>query len=119
MADRNDFSTVSKILILQATVTIMIAMVFVIFSGFQQAMSPALGGVVALVPNLYFAYRIHLASGKPAIQIVRAFYIAEAIKIFLTVVLFCIVYQIPGINFLTLFFSYVAVLSVHWFALIL
>jgi ATP synthase protein I len=82
-------------------------------------MSPALGGLVALMPNVYFAYRIYLAKGKSAMQVVRTFYLAEFVKICLTIALFCVVYQIPGINFLTLFIGYVAVLSVHWFALIL
>jgi ATP synthase protein I len=119
MTDRGQFSTVKKILILQALVTIIIPIGFIIFAGLEEAMSPALGGIVALIPNIYFAYRVYLASGKPAIQLVRAFYLGEAIKISLTVALFCVVYQIPGINFLALFFAYVAVLSVHWFALIL
>lgn len=118
MAERSDYSSVNKILILQASLTFFVAMAFVMIAGLQKAMSPALGGAVALLPNLYFAYRIHLAKGKPAIQLVRAFYLAEAIKISMTIALFCIVYQIPGINFMALFFTYVAVLSVHWFALI-
>ena len=119
MAARKEISTVNKILILQALVVSILTVGFILFASVQKAISPGLGGLVALVPNIYLASRVHVASGKSAKHILRAFYSAEVKKIFLTVALFCIVFQFPGINLLTLLLGFVAVLSVHWFALIL
>ena len=119
MAAGKEISTVSKMLILQALVILVTAMGFMLLGGWQKAMSPVLGGLVALIPNVYFAYRLYLASGKEAKIIVRTFYVSETTKILLTVALFVIVFQIRGVNVLTLLAGYIAVVSVHWVALIL
>ena len=119
MAAGEKISTVSKILILQAIVMVVITFVAFFFVGAQKAMSSGLGGLVVILPNLYFAYRVQLANGKEAKQIVRSFYVGEAGKIFLTAALFIIVFQIPGMNLVSLLMGYMAVASVYWFALIL
>ena len=112
-------STVHRLLLMQALVIIVTTLGFLIFGSAQMAVSPGLGGLVAFLPNLGFAYRMQLASGKKAKQMVRSFYANEAIKIFLTAALFLIVFQVPEVNLLTLLAGYVAVVSVHWFALYL
>ena len=119
MAARKKISTVSKLLILQALVMLLTVSGFMLLGGRQAALSSGLGSLVALLPNIYFAYRIHLASGKEAKVIVRTFYASETKKILLTAALFVIVFQIRGVNILTLFAGYIAVVSVHWLALII
>ena len=119
MAAGKKVSTVHKLLLLQALVVAVTTLGVLIFGGEQQAMSTGLGGLVAFLPNLGFAYRMRLSSGMKAKQIVRTFYANSAIKIFLTAALFVIFLQIPEMNFLTLLVGYIAVVSVHWFALIL
>ncbi|MEE9397728.1 MAG: ATP synthase subunit I [Methylococcales bacterium] len=116
---RKKVSTVTKIINLQALTLILITIGFFLYGGWQKAISPALGGIVALLPNGYFAYRIHLANGKEAKQVVRTFYAAEIVKIFLTAALFFFVFHVPGVEFLALLIGYIAAVSVHWFALIL
>jgi len=119
MTARKKVSTVTKIINLQALTLITITIGFFLHGGWQKATSPGLGGIVALLPNIHFAYRMYLASGKEAKQIVRSFYAAEITKIFLTAALFFFVFHFPGVEFLTLLLGYIAVASVHWFALIL
>lgn len=119
MTGRKKTSTVTKIINLQASTLIVITIGCFLYGGWQKAMSPGLGGIVALLPNIQFAYRMHLASGKEAKQIVQSFYAAEITKIFLTAALFFFVFQFPGVEFLALLIGYIAVASVHWFALIL
>ncbi len=119
MAAGKKLSTVNKLLILQALVMLVAANVFLLLSSSQDAVSFVLGGLVALIPNIYFAYRLHLVREKEAKIIVRSFYASETKKILLTVALFVIVFQIREVNVLTLLFGYIAVVSVHWFALIL
>ena len=119
MAAGKKISTVSKLLILQALVMFLTVSGFMLLGGWQTALSSGLGSLVALLPNIYCAYRIHLASGKEAKVIVRTFYASETKKILLTAALFVIVFQIRGVNILTLFAGYIAVVSVHWLALII
>ncbi len=119
MAAGKKDSTVHKLLLMQALVMIVTTLGFLIFGGARMAMSPGLGGLVAFLPNLGFAYRMQLASEKKAKQMVRSFYVSVAIKILLTAALFLIVFQIPEVNLLTLLVGYIAVVSVHWFALYL
>jgi ATP synthase protein I len=78
-----------------------------------------LGGLAALLPNLYFAFRTTRAVATDAQSIVRAFYAGESGKLILTAVLFYLIFQLPGIKFLPLLAAYAAVLSTFWFALIL
>ncbi len=119
MAAGESVSTVNKLLLFQALVIILTTAGFLIFGGTQEAMSSGLGGLVAFLPNLGFAIRMQRASGKKAKHIVRSFYVNEAIKIFFTAALFIIVFQIPELNILTLLAGYIAVVSVHWFALVI
>ena len=119
MAAGKEISTVNKLLILQALVMLVAANGFMLLSSWQEAVSFVLGGLVALIPNIYFAYRLHLVREKEAKIIVRSFYASETKKILLTVALFVIVFQMRGVNVLTLLLGYIAVVSVHWFALIL
>ena len=116
---RLTLSTISKICIFQILVALFVTLGFLVFGSEQQALSPALGGVAAVVPNLYFAFRIYLAKGKDAKKIMRSFYAGESGKVILTAALFALIFQIPTINLLTLLVGYIAVLSVFWFALLL
>ncbi|WKJ90645.1 ATP synthase subunit I [Methylomonas montana] len=117
MAARNDFSTVRKVVFGQVLMAALVASGFLLIGGWKNAVSPMLGGVVALLPNLYFAYKVYLAKDSGAQGIVNAFYAGETVKLILTVALFVIVLQIPSVDFLTLLVGYIAVLSVFWFAL--
>ncbi len=119
MAARADVSTVNKILILQVLVLFLAVAGFLIAGGWKDALSPGLGGLIALLANVVFAYWVQLASDKPPREMLHYFYIAEIAKIILTILLFSIFFQIPGVQLLYLMLGYVAVLSVHWLALIL
>ena len=119
MAAGADVSTVNKVLVLQVVVLIIIIPVFFLAGDLSSAKSSVLGGLIALLANFLFAYWVHLASDKSPRQMLQYFYIGEVAKIFLTVVLFIVFVQIPGIQFLTLLIGYAIVLSVHWIALII
>ncbi len=118
MAVRNHFSTVGKILYMQVLMALLVASGFFLADGWRNAVSPLLGSGIALLPNLYFAYKIYLVRHQEAQRIVNAFYAGETAKLILTVALFTIVLQSPSVNILTLLVGYIAVLSVFWFALL-
>ncbi len=118
MAVENHFSTVGKVLYAQVLMTFLVASGFFLLGGWKSAISPLIGGGVAFLPNVYFAYKVYLARNQAAQGIVQAFYAGETVKLILTVALFSMVLQIPSVDFLTLLVGYVAALSVFWFALI-
>ncbi|MGR8952664.1 MAG: ATP synthase subunit I, partial [Gammaproteobacteria bacterium] len=61
---------------------------FAVAVGKMAALSAALGGAAAFVPNLFFAYRIKKAAGQEARKIVVSFYTGEVGKLLLTAAFF-------------------------------
>lgn len=118
MAVENRFSTVGKILYAQTLMVVVVSMAFLWAGDWKSALSPMLGGGIALIPNLFFALKIYLARNLQAHDVVNAFYVGETIKLGLTAALFAIVLQFPSIDFGRLLVGYIAVLLVFWFALI-
>ncbi len=118
MTGRNEFSTVKKIVLLQVLIALLVTSGFLLLEGWEGAVSPLSGALVAIIPNAFFALRIFLKRNAKVQQIVRSFYVSESIKIVLTFVLFAMVFQLPGINLLTVLAGYVSVLSAFWFALL-
>lgn len=118
MTDRK-YSTVVKILSYQVLIILIVTTGFAVKEGGHQALSSILGGAAAFIPNLYFALRIHRSAGQEARKIVNSFYAGESGKLLLTVALFMMIFQVPNIQILPLLVSYVATLSVFWFALLM
>ena len=112
-------STVSKILSYQLLIILVMTAGLAGYGGAHYAMSSALGGVEAFVPNLYFALRIHKAAGLPARKVMNSFYAGESGKLILTAALFVLIFKIPNITILPLLIGYIAALSVFWFALLM
>ena len=118
MTDRK-YSTVVKILSYQILIILIITAGFAVKGNEQQVLSAMLGGMAAFVPNLYFALRIHRSAGQEARKIVNSFYAGESGKLLLTGALFMMIFQVPNIQILPLLVSYIAALSVFWFALLM
>jgi len=111
--------TVSKVLAYQVAVIVVVVAGFGIAGGGHKALSSALGGLAAFIPNLYFALRIHKSAGQDARKILNSFYLAESGKLLLTAGLFVMIFQLPSIEMLPLLAGYMAALSVFWFALLM
>ena len=118
VADRKR-STVSKIISYQILVIIIMTAGFALAGARPYALSAALGGVAAFIPNLYFALRVRKSAGQEARKIVRSFYAGESGKLLLTAALFFMIFQLPNIEILPLLAVYMAALSVFWFALLM
>jgi len=119
MAEKSGYSTVNKILLLQAMVIVLVSMGFWLLGTVNMLVSSLYGGITAFLPNLYFAYRMSLVKEKSAKKIVRSFYSGESRKILMTCALFAVAFQLPNVQFVPLMACFVAVLSVFWLALIL
>jgi ATP synthase protein I len=112
-------STVSKIISFQILLIITMTAGFFLAGGKPYALSAALGGAAAFIPNLYFALRVYRSAGQEARKIVRSFYAGESGKLLLTGALFFMIFQLPNIEILPLLAVYIAALSVFWFALLM
>ncbi len=83
------------------------------------AKSALYGGLAALIPNWYFARKINKHKGQEAKKIVRSFYAGESGKLFLTAMLFALIFQDPKLDFMAVLTAYMAALTVFWFALLI
>jgi ATP synthase protein I len=106
-----------RLLVGQASVVLLMALVGLV-DGQKAAVSAMSGGLVGLLPNLYFVWRIApMRGGRQARRFVTGLYRAEAGKFGLTVALFALVFvAAPPSNPAFFFGAYVAVHVVHWLA---
>lgn len=119
MSHKTEFSTVKKILLIQVVVVSSISAVLFYFVGLESSVSCFLGGIIAFLPNCYFAAKMRKMRNEKAKLIVRSFYSGEAKKILLTSALFALAFQYPSVQIIPLMAGFIAVISVFWFALIL
>ncbi|MBO3275946.1 F0F1 ATP synthase subunit I [Pseudomonas schmalbachii] len=108
----------SRLLLVQLVVVLFAAAVLWLSRGTVAGYSALLGGLIAWLPNLYFAYKAFRYSGaRSARLIVRSFYAGEAGKLILTAVLFALVFVgVKPIEALSLFGVYLLTLMVSWCA---
>lgn len=106
---------------LQLIVTLAVALALWIFQGLIAGYSGLLGGLVALIPNGYFAFRVYRYSGaRSARAIVGELYSGEAGKLILTAVLFIAVWlAVKPLVVAAVFGGYIAVLATGASALLI
>jgi len=96
------------------TATVAAVVVWVVW-GHQAALAALFGGVVAIVPTLYFAAKVYLrANGATAAEVLGAFYRAEVGKLILTALLFWIGALMFGQHFAPLIITCMACLAMNW-----
>ncbi len=110
-------SVVNKILVGQFLIVACVTAGFFVLGNEISAKSAFYGGLAALIPNGYFARRINKHKGQEAKKIVRSFYAGESGKLFITAIIFALIFQDPRINFMAVMATYIAALTVFWFAL--
>jgi ATP synthase protein I len=107
------------VVLAQAVLTALIAALGYVFKGPQTALSAAVGGGIGTAASLALALIAFRKGARELMDVVRAFYIAEAAKFGVTIVLFVVVLVtmkrtlVPG----ALFGAFVAVFLVHWLVL--
>jgi ATP synthase protein I len=102
----------------QLILTVTVALVSLVFWNRTVALSAAIGGGIGVAANLVLAL-VAFRKGGSLAQMVRAFYVGEAAKFGVTIVLFVVVLAtlrgrlVPG----ALFGAFVATFLVHWLVL--
>ncbi|MGQ7246222.1 ATP synthase subunit I [Halomonas sp. V046] len=116
MAARIERPQVQRLLLAQLGVVALMSVIGALFSGAAGASSAALGGLVAFLPNAFFAWRVFRFQGaRYSKAIVNSFYRAEAGKFGLTAALFtCVFIAVPPSNPTFFFGAYVVTLFAHW-----
>jgi ATP synthase protein I len=109
---------VFPVLLTQLVVLLLAAVVLWQWRGTVAGYSGLCGGLIAWLPNVYFARKAFRFSGARAAQaIVRSFYAGEMGKMILTAVLFALTFVVvKPLEAPALFGVFVLALSVGWFA---
>ena len=102
----------------QAAVTLIFALASLAIGGANAALSALIGGGIGTLASLVMALlAFGRGAGTDAQRIVRAFYLGEAAKLGLVVLLFVVVLKAMKVSPAALFGAYVATFFVYWIAL--
>lgn len=106
----------ARLLWLQGAAAALAILIGACVVGLHGALSALMGGLVGLLPSLYFAWRIgSVQGGRQASRFVSNLYRAEAGKFGLTVALMTMLFVMaPPSNPIFFFIAYVAVILAHW-----
>ncbi len=109
---------VFPVLVVQLIVALLLAAVFWQWRGPIAGYSGLCGGLIAWLPNVYFAHKAFRFSGARAAQaIVRSFYADEAGKLILTAALFTLTFAgVKPLDALAVFGVFLLTQLVNWFA---
>src|SRR3989338_368981 len=112
---------VFPVLLAQLVVVVLAAVVLWQSVGPVAGYSGLCGGLIAWLPNPYFAHKAFRFSGARAAQaIVRSFYAGEAGKLILTAVLFALTFAgVKPLDPLAVFGVFILTQAVSWFAPVL
>jgi ATP synthase protein I len=106
---------IGRVFSIQIVVLLTIAAVLLVVNQ-MLAVSALLGGLISIGPNSYFArWAFRFSGARAAGNIARSFYIGEAGKFILTVVLFGATFAfVKPINPLVLFLTYIFMTALNW-----
>ncbi len=119
MSDSSYRLTAIRILISQVLVTGVVALGLYVWFGPREALSALTGGMICVLSGAYLAQAMF--RGKPdrsPALLVRAFYVGEAIKLALTALMFLVAIVYMDVDILIVILTYMATLSMYWFALL-
>ena len=80
------------------------------------AYSAFIGGLIAIVPNAYFArWAFRFSGAQASADVARSFYRGEAGKFLLTTILFASVFAlIKPLNVVVIFLIYIVMMALNW-----
>lgn len=119
MAATSFFPIVRWVLLWQGISAICFGLAGWCFYGAAHGWSAFAGGLIALLPNLFFSLAFGVRQDwRTAKQVVRKFYVGEVLKLFLTGLLFALALNTTSIRFPALLLGFGLTLSVFWFSLL-
>ncbi|WP_263143629.1 F0F1 ATP synthase subunit I [Pseudomonas sp. RIT-PI-AD] len=109
---------VFPVLLAQLVACLLAALMLWLWRGPVAGYSGLCGGLIAWLPNLYFAHKaFRFGVARAAQAIVRSFYAGEAGKLILTAVLFALTFAgVKPLEALAVFGVFLLIQAVNWFA---
>lgn len=103
------------VFIWQVVVLLVAVLASLMFFNWVVAYSVLIGGIILLVPNIYFAVRVFQYSGAGmAAAVMQSFYRAEAGKFILSLLLFAAVFSlVKPLNIVAVFSTYLFLALLH------
>lgn len=107
-----------KIFMVQMLLTLSIACVLLLISGYVAAYSSLIGGIIFALPQLYFGFKAFLYAGAHAIQnVVINFYKGESTKILIIAFSFALVFKfVKPVDYFALYSTFISVLILNCFS---
>jgi ATP synthase protein I len=102
----------------QAVVTVLAGLVGLLLSGQLAAVSALAGGGIATAGSLVMAGLVFGGADGGAQRALSLFYVGEAVKVAIVVVLFVVVLKVMKVAPLALFAAFAATFLVYWIALV-
>ncbi len=114
-ANNNDKLAAYKVLAFIALITVAIVLVLLIVSSRVAAYSAGLGGIACILPNLLFARFAFRYSAADSVGLaMRWFYIGEASKVIVTVLIFALsLIWVKELNLAAMFITYALTLMMN------
>lgn len=104
-----------SVCLIQSGIAVVCAVIFAVVSGWPKAFAALYGGVVAVLPTIYFARRAFKRQpGQNPAEMAGAVYRGEIGKIVLTALLFALGISVFAKQFPALIVTYVACLFAYW-----
>ena len=100
-----------RIIVLQTAMSALIGLFFWLTQGWVAAYSAWFGGLIALIPNVYFTYKAFQYFGARSIAvIVQSFWAGQMGKLILTALLFAVLFLgVKPLSVLAVFVGYILV----------
>lgn len=107
--------SLGKIVAMQSLVLLVTASLLLLIDQVT-ASSALLGGLIAIIPNAYFAkWAFRYSGARAADKVAQSFYRGEAGKFILTSVLFALVFiWVKPINVVVIFVTYIGMTALNW-----
>jgi len=102
---------VARILLIQVVMLLLLTVTGWLWSGTVSAYSVFLGGLISVIPNAYFAYKVTRFTGARSTErMVQSAYLGEVIKLALTGAGFALVFtQVDPVHVPGLFYGFISV----------
>lgn len=111
--------TAYKIIAAQILLTLAVAGLLLAVGTAKLAYSALAGGLISVVSGFYLAAKLFsFDQGVAPERILRAFFVGEAVKVAITVVMFTVIIVALDTEILIVVLTYIATLLVYWFALL-
>jgi len=106
-----------KLMVFQLLIVLTIALISTVFFSVKSGYSALAGGITFLLPNIVFVLMAFAHAGaRQAKKVLRGFYAGEAIKLFLTVILFVVFLKYIPLVLTAFYISFVLLVLSQWLA---